>query len=43
MKATLLSFSVDEIHYRDIAYAKSSEERNKYFGIQSIHTLFVVC
>lgn len=42
MKETLLSFSNSEIHYNDIAEAKSVDERRKIFGTSHI-LFFVVC
>lgn len=43
MKATLLSFSVADIHCRDIDDARSTEERKELFGIYYIPDLFMVC
>lgn len=43
MKATLFSFSVEDIHYEDITDSKSVEERKSIFGTYYLFALFMVC
>lgn len=43
MKETLLSFSSEAIHYRDIADSNFVEERNALLGTYSTLDLFMVC
>lgn len=43
MKATLFSFSVEDIHYEDTTDSKFVKERKAIFGTYYTFALFMVC